>query len=153
MSNQLFRTKKNAILGGVCEGLAEYLRLDVLWVRVYFFLLVLATGLGFLVYLALWVIMPREDHLPSQGSNGVPQPDDFAERFKLIGEEIRQLFSSRNPQLLTYIGVGMILLGAFSLLELLPNNWWDAFKTMILWPALLISAGVVIILRATRGEK
>lgn len=153
MSNQLFRTKKNAILGGVCEGLAEYLRLDVLWVRVYFFLLVLATGLGFLVYLALWVIMPREDHLHSQGSNGVPQPDDFAERFKLIGEEIRLLFSSRNPQLLTYIGVGMILLGAFSLLELLPNNWWDAFKTMILWPALLISAGVVIILRATRGEK
>ena len=82
MSNQLYRTKKNAILGGVCQGLAEYLRLDVIWVRVYFFLLVLATGLGFLVYLALWVIMPREDHLPAQGSNGVPQPDDFAERFE-----------------------------------------------------------------------
>ncbi len=66
MSNQLYRTKENAILGGVCQGLAEYLRLDVLWVRVYFFLLVLATGLGFLVYLALWVIMPREDHLPKR---------------------------------------------------------------------------------------
>ena len=153
MTGTLYRTKDNAVLGGVCQGLAEYLRLDVLWVRVFFFLLVLATGLGFLLYLALWVIMPREDHLPGAGSNRVPQPDDFAERFKLMGEEIRQLFSSRDPRLLTYVGVGMILLGAFSLLELLPNNWWDTFKTMILWPALLISAGVVIILRATRGGK
>ena len=149
----LYRTKGNAILGGVCQGLADYLRLDVLWVRVWFFLLVLATGLGFLVYLALWVLMPREDHLPAAGGSSVPQPDDFAERFKLMGEEIRQLFSSRNPQLLTYLGAGMIVMGAFALLELLPNNWWGTFKAMILWPALLISAGVVIIVRATRGEK
>jgi phage shock protein C len=153
MTGTLYRTKDNAILGGVCQGLSDYLRLDVLWVRVFFFLLVLATGLGFLLYLAMWVIMPREDHLPGAGSSQIPQPDDFAERFKLMGEEIRQLFSSRNPQLLTYIGVGLILLGAFSLLELLPNNWWVTFKTMILWPVLLISAGVVIILRATRGGK
>jgi phage shock protein C len=153
MNNRLNRTKDGAIIGGVCQGLADYFRLDVLWVRIYFFLLVLATGLGVLVYTGFWVLLPREDRMPVEGSNPVPQPDEFADRFKLIGEEIRQLFSSRNPQFLTYLGFGMIMLGAFSLLELLPNNWWDVFRTAILWPVLLVTAGIVIILRATRGEK
>jgi phage shock protein C len=153
MSNRVFRTEQGAIIGGVCQGLADYFRLNVLWVRIYFFLLVLATSFGVLVYAALWVLLPREDRMPVEGSNPVPQPDEFADRFKLIGEEIRQRFSSRNPQFLTYLGFGMIMLGVFSLLELLPNNWWDVFRTAILWPVLLVTAGVVIILRATRGEK
>jgi phage shock protein PspC (stress-responsive transcriptional regulator) len=46
MTGTLYRTKDNAVLGGVCQGLSDYLQLDVLWVRVFFFLLVLATGLG-----------------------------------------------------------------------------------------------------------
>ena len=153
MNVRLNRHLDDAILGGVCAGLAEYLRLDVLWVRVWFVLLAMASGLGGLVYLAFWVIMPRSDKLASASASGVPQPEEFGERFKLIGMEIRVLFSAQNPMRLTYLGVGLILLGAFSLLELLPNNWWDVFKTAILWPALLISAGVVIILRASRGGK
>jgi len=153
MSERLIRSRDDAIIGGVCAGLAEYLRLDVLWVRIWFFLLVLASGVGFLVYLGFWVVMPRSDRLPAEGANPVLQPDEIGGRFKLIGEEIHALYFSRKPQLLTYVGVGLILLGAFSLLELLPNNWWNAFLVAILWPLLLISAGVVIILRATRGGK
>lgn len=153
MSARLYRTERNAVLGGVCQGLADYFRVNVLWVRIYFFLLTLATGLGVLIYFALWVILPREDWLPAEGSSSLPQPDEFRDRFRLIGEEIRNFVSSQNPHILTYLGIGMILLGLFALFELFFSNWWAAFLKAILWPVLLITAGVVILLRAVRGDK
>ena len=48
-------------IGGVCSGLAEYFDLDVVFVRVIYLVLTLATWFpGFLTYLCLWIIMPKK---------------------------------------------------------------------------------------------
>jgi phage shock protein PspC (stress-responsive transcriptional regulator) len=46
-------------IAGVCGGLGEYFRLDPVFFRVAFLLLVFAGGTGVFLYLALWLLVPR----------------------------------------------------------------------------------------------
>src|SRR5713101_5803948 len=59
-ATQTFRRGKERILGGVCSGLAEGLRIDPLWVRLGFVLLAFLQGVGLLIYIALWLVMPEQ---------------------------------------------------------------------------------------------
>jgi phage shock protein C len=58
----LVRSTDRAILGGVCAGLGRRLGLTP-WIARLLFLLVLMVipGSQFLVYPALWILMPSED--------------------------------------------------------------------------------------------
>jgi len=46
-------------LMGVCGGFGEWLEIDPVFFRVAFVLLALAGGLGILVYLVFWLLIPR----------------------------------------------------------------------------------------------
>jgi phage shock protein C len=54
---QLRRSNADRMLGGVCGGLAEYSRIDVTLWRIGFVVAALF-GVGALIYLLLWIIMP-----------------------------------------------------------------------------------------------
>ena len=50
----------NRMLGGVCGGLAEWLGWDPTLVRILYTLITIFTAFsGVIVYLVLWIIMPR----------------------------------------------------------------------------------------------
>lgn len=55
---RLYRADNDKILGGVCGGLANYLRLDPAIVRIIFVLITFGWGAGFLLYLILWIVLP-----------------------------------------------------------------------------------------------
>jgi phage shock protein PspC (stress-responsive transcriptional regulator) len=57
-SKQLMRDQQRKILGGVCAGIANYLNIDALWVRLIFALLTFAYGLTFFIYIIMWLIVP-----------------------------------------------------------------------------------------------
>src|SRR5260370_15250960 len=59
-ATQTFRRGNDRILGGVCAGLAEGLRIDPLWVRLGFVLLAFLQGVGLLIYIVLWMAMPEQ---------------------------------------------------------------------------------------------
>ena len=60
MSNQrLVRSRRHRIIAGVCGGLADYFGIDPTIVRIVFVVLALAGGPGLLIYLALWIILPK----------------------------------------------------------------------------------------------
>ena len=48
------------MIGGVCVGLAEYLDIDPTIVRIVWVLMVLFAGFGILLYVILWLIMPKQ---------------------------------------------------------------------------------------------
>ncbi len=59
-------------LGGVCAGFARYFGVDVTLMRILWVAFTVITGgLGVLVYLAAWIIMPRDDQALEQA--GVQQ--------------------------------------------------------------------------------
>ena len=60
MSDKKLTRSSNRIIAGVCAGLAEYFGLDVTMVRVLYVVLSVATAFsGTLVYMVLWILMPR----------------------------------------------------------------------------------------------
>ena len=67
MATTLTRSR-NQILGGVCAGIAEQLRVDPTIVRIVAAILVFAgVGLAIPVYLVMWAIVPlapRPEHKP-----------------------------------------------------------------------------------------
>lgn len=57
------------ILGGVCSGLAEGFHVEVLWVRLAFVVLAFINGVGLLLYVVLWVLMPERAGYQPPGQN------------------------------------------------------------------------------------
>lgn len=56
----LKRNVDDKILGGVCSGLARHLGIDAWIVRVGFIFMFLWAGIGPLIYLILWLLMPKD---------------------------------------------------------------------------------------------
>jgi phage shock protein PspC (stress-responsive transcriptional regulator) len=63
MDTRLYRSRDNRMLGGVAGGLADYLGIDPSLVRIGWVLLFLAGGIGLLLYIVMWIVVPEEDDL------------------------------------------------------------------------------------------
>ncbi len=57
--HRMYRDTDNRIIGGVCAGMGAYWDLDPLIIRIIFIALVLAGGLGVLIYLILYIVLPE----------------------------------------------------------------------------------------------
>ncbi|HEX4278680.1 MAG TPA: PspC domain-containing protein [Bryobacteraceae bacterium] len=56
----LMLDKRNKKIAGVCAGFARYMNVDVLLVRILWLGIALCTGVGFIIYLAAWIILPSD---------------------------------------------------------------------------------------------
>jgi len=69
--------KRNGKIAGVCAGLARCFEVDVVLVRVLTLVLALCTGVGFLAYIAAWIVIPSDHGFvperipPSADSSGL----------------------------------------------------------------------------------
>ena len=69
------RNPDNAILGGVCAGIAAYWGINPLWVRLLFIFSPFITfGTSLLIYIVLWISMP--------------EVQTAAEKLQMRGEEV-----------------------------------------------------------------
>lgn len=57
--HRMYRDPDRRIIGGVCSGIGAYWNIEPLIVRVIFLALVLAGGLGLLIYLILYIVLPE----------------------------------------------------------------------------------------------
>lgn len=60
MERKLYRDDFHKKVGGVCAGLAEYFNVDVAVVRLVFVLTLIFHGGGGLVYIILWIVLPKK---------------------------------------------------------------------------------------------
>ncbi|MFA7275074.1 MAG: PspC domain-containing protein [Crocinitomicaceae bacterium] len=68
---RLYRDMDRASIAGVCSGLALYLHMDLIIVRILFILFTMAAGFGVPLYIILWIVLPTAnshiDRLRMQG--------------------------------------------------------------------------------------
>lgn len=128
---RLARSETEKMIAGVCGGLAAYLGIDPVLVRLAFVVLLLASGIGLAIYVILWIVMPAESQVPAQVrvmTDGVDDPAAYKKQ--------------ANPA--ATVGVILILLGAFFLLN--QMGWIPG----IFWPIILIGAGLYYLIRRSR---
>lgn len=58
-SRKLRRDKQQAVIGGVCAGLANYFSVDPILVRIAFLILFFTLGSGIFIYILLWLAVPE----------------------------------------------------------------------------------------------
>ncbi|MCC7050767.1 MAG: PspC domain-containing protein [Bacteroidia bacterium] len=56
---RIFRDDDGKVIGGVCSGVAYYFGIDPIWLRLAFAIAFFGFGVGFWVYVILWVIIPK----------------------------------------------------------------------------------------------
>jgi phage shock protein PspC (stress-responsive transcriptional regulator) len=57
--HRMYRDPDNRIIGGVCAGMGAYWNIDPVIIRIIFIALILAGGIGAIVYLILYVVLPE----------------------------------------------------------------------------------------------
>jgi phage shock protein PspC (stress-responsive transcriptional regulator) len=74
---RLYRNENDKMLGGVCSGIANYLRVDPTIVRILFAVITFGGfGLGFLIYILLWIVVPSKPLVPSLKKRLYRNPED-----------------------------------------------------------------------------
>jgi phage shock protein C len=135
---RLMRSETDKMISGVCGGIAAYLGVDSVFVRLAFVVLLFASGIGFLLYLALMIIMPSEASVDQPSSKIVQNNLDR------LGEDLGQGMRRvrAHPEGRTLAAVLLILLGVFLLVD---NLGW--ISNGIFWSLALIGLGLYFILR------
>jgi phage shock protein PspC (stress-responsive transcriptional regulator) len=57
--HRMYRDTDNRIIGGVCAGMGAYWNIDPVIIRIIFVALILAGGIGAIVYLILYIVLPE----------------------------------------------------------------------------------------------
>ena len=57
--HRMYRDPDNRIIAGVCSGMGAYWRVDPWIVRAVFIIAALPGGLGILIYIVLWIVLPE----------------------------------------------------------------------------------------------
>jgi phage shock protein PspC (stress-responsive transcriptional regulator) len=57
--HRMYRDPDHRMIGGVCAGMGAYWRIDPLIIRLIFLVLIFFGGLGILVYLILYIVVPE----------------------------------------------------------------------------------------------
>lgn len=135
VNRKLYRDLENKRLGGVCAGLATYLQADVVWFRLAFVLLTLATFFagkdsfvltGPVLYCILWVAMPAartaQDRWAMNGESG--SADEIRRNVQAglheMGDAVREVgksdfFQKFGKLIVLVLGVILLVTGASGL--------------------------------------
>jgi phage shock protein PspC (stress-responsive transcriptional regulator)/predicted membrane protein len=106
---RFYRSREDRVIAGVAGGLGRYFRVDPIFFRIGFAALAFFGGVGFILYGALWLLVPVE------GDSGAP----FQRRFQ--------------GRTLTLIGAAVVVLAGLAALGQLGDHggwgwwWWGGF--------------------------
>ena len=142
MRERLYRSRTDRMIFGVAGGMARWLEVDPAVVRLVWALLIIAGGVGLLLYIVAAIVIPEEPlgAMPPSGTGPPPAgggPGD-------TGWATPPRRDSGSAPLI--IGVVLVLLGAWFLAERYIS-WLD---NALLWPALLIVVGALLLMGAMR---
>jgi phage shock protein PspC (stress-responsive transcriptional regulator) len=155
MTERLYRSIREKMIGGVCGGLADYFSVDVTLVRLIVLVATFAWGVGFWAYLAGWIIIPVN---PAEQGGQTERSRDVGEVVKGMVSDVKDATKGlylqekhekhENHEKRSKIAGGiLVILGVLFLLERFLPYLFDMGK---MWPLFLIIIGLAIIYRGGR---
>ncbi len=142
MAKKMYRSRSDRVLGGVCGGLAQYLDVDANLIRAAFVAFALLTGVGVVVYLVLWLLVPLEGEAEGSAREvAAAGAAEIADKAK----ELAQAVKRSRLGMAAWVGLALILLGLLLLfwnLGLLVW-WWRVWA--VAWPVVLVALGLALL--------
>ncbi len=151
MGKTLVRKTDDAMLGGVCSGLAAYFDVDPNIVRLIFVVLAVAPGIGVPAYIVLWLLVPEAAAEPQSVEERVRTgAEEIADRAKGLGEEIEKRTQNVGASASFAVGLALVAVGLGFLLRNLGFTWVRWLSRAWVWPSLLIVIGLALLWRWIR---
>ena len=88
-TKKLYRDGSDRFLGGVSSGMAHYLNVDVIWIRLGWLVAAFGFGFGFIVYPLLWILLP-EANTTAEKLEMEGEPVNISNIEKKIRDEISE---------------------------------------------------------------
>lgn len=160
MQDRLHRSRKRRVIGGVSSGLGEYLNLDPVIIRIIFLIITLINGLGILLYIILWIVIPESDFdqkdystvEANSATNEKEENSTLEEKSRGITEDksddipINKNINKGSGRVIA----GIILIG-FGLI-FLAKEYIPVFHFFDLLPIFLVVIGIVLIWNTMRRK-
>lgn len=137
-SKRLYRSTKDKVIAGVCGGIGEYFGVDSIWIRLAAVLLFLIDGVGLILYVAAWILIP---------ANPVVKIDeDYVDEKKSSRKSKveKKVLAVGNRNFL--FGMVFIMLGVLFLLK----NIFSWFTLKYIWPIAIILLGIYIMFKKAK---
>jgi phage shock protein C len=151
MTRRLYRSRTDTVLGGVAAGLASYLNADPALIRIAWAILVpITSGAALLAYVVAWVVIPEE---PASEAAAVASDEDAVGRPEMAAAwmpgssaPVTDTAPRNEGRAGLVVGIGLVLIGLWFLVrEYLPPIDWN-----LVWPAILIGIGILILITSAR---
>lgn len=147
LTRHLYRSETNKVIAGVAGGLGEYFDIDPVIVRVIFVVLTFFGGGGILLYLILWLVIPKESDLGSDHGEVIKgNADEIKSKARQFTSDLKTEKGKNNSR--EIMGFILVLLGLVFLLD--NFGFYVADFVWKLWPVLLIIFGYMIL---TKNER
>lgn len=145
---RLYKSRKNKVIDGVCGGIAEYIGVDPVLIRLITALFLIFTGGTIAIaYILGMIIIPNQ---PYEG--GAAEETTQTQPSPVPGET-----GNRGATGSLIIGIVLMLFGAHFLLRNVPffhgyYGWVWNMGWNYLWPSILIAVGLLIVFKAMQKE-
>ncbi|MBU1100343.1 MAG: PspC domain-containing protein [Bacteroidetes bacterium] len=157
MKDKLHRSRIDRVFGGVASGLAKYLNLDAILVRVVFIILAFINGIGVILYIILWIVLPEDDILYNFASSpsGGTKPDGDSQNAE-TDKNSSSTKSSFNYQPFPEkksSGTGRIVVGGIFIVLgflFLADRIFPYFDFEDFFPILFIIVGVTLLVNSLK---
>ena len=93
-TRRILRSRNERMIAGVAGGLATYFNIDPLIVRLGFALLSMFNGIGIMLYLLLWLLLPNEDSIAADSRGQVRENvDEMRSTAENAAQRVRDMFN------------------------------------------------------------
>jgi phage shock protein C len=125
---RLYRSRDDRVIAGVAGGIARYLGIDPVLVRLAIVALAIVAGSGVVAYLIAWLIIPEEPGTGEAEYRAATAPA-----------------ASATGQTRMIVGIGLVIVGATLLARWAIPSFNDFF-----WPLMVIASGVGLLILGSR---
>jgi phage shock protein C len=93
-TKRITRSRNDRLIAGVASGLAAYFNIDPLLVRLGFALLAFINGMGILLYIILWLLLPSQDSVAADSRAQVRESvDEMRTAAESAAQRVRDMFN------------------------------------------------------------
>ncbi|KLO24574.1 MULTISPECIES: PspC domain-containing protein [unclassified Marinitoga] len=134
MEKEIYRSRKDRFIGGVCGGIANYFNISSTLVRLLCFGLILADGIGIILYIIAWIIIPEEPiNKTVEKEDRTSEQNDFYKKH-----------SERNN---FFIGLFFITIG---IIFVIKNFFPDLISLSLFFGIIFLIFGIYLLMKRGR---
>lgn len=132
---RLYRSDRDKIIAGICGGISEYFKINILLVRFLFIFFALFGGISIAIYIIIWFFVNKN---PLHKKSLNTPMEDVIDVFLF-----QKNSSSSERKNIILVGIALITLGMVFFIR----NTLDFIEYKYVWPIILIVFGIYLILK------